>query len=89
MKVRILTVSDLHQVKNLFAALRDAVEWHKPDVVGFVGDVLHAEGFDAGTMLTVTECAHAICSLPAEHLVFVRGNHEATTGRILLVNGRA
>lgn len=44
--------------------------------MAFAGDVLHAEGFNAGTMLTVVECAHAICFLPVEHLVFVRGNYE-------------
>jgi len=56
--------------------LSRAVAAHKPDVVAVIGDALEAIELDAVIQLSVVECAAQLAALPAEHLIFVRGNHE-------------
>ncbi len=73
--VRVLTVSDLHQLHELYAQLRRVVESHRPDVVAVVGDFLEAVVQDDGC-LSVKTAATQLASLPVQHLVFARGNHE-------------
>jgi len=73
--VTVLTATDLHQSRQLYADLRKAVAGHQPDIVAIVGDCLHA-GEDMDGRHTAAEFASILASLPCEHLVFVRGNHE-------------
>jgi hypothetical protein len=40
--VTVLTATDLHQNRQLYADLRKAVVEHQPDIVAIVGDCLHA-----------------------------------------------
>ena len=75
MEVTVLTVADLHQSRQLFATLSQAVDDHQPDVVALVGDCLHI-GEDMENRLSVKECAAALSSLHCKDVVFVRGNHE-------------
>ena len=75
LKISVLTVSDLHQSAGLYAELSQAVARHQPDMVGVLGDCLHA-GEDIDDRLSVAECAKQLSSLPAKEIVFVRGNHE-------------
>jgi hypothetical protein len=42
--VTVLTAADLHQSRQLYQDLRDAVEKHRPEVVALVGDFLHVGG---------------------------------------------
>lgn len=73
--VRLLTVADLHQRKNLYSELQQAIAEHKPDAVALLGDYLH--GFDLETdMMPVEACASAISALKVPQVVAVRGNHE-------------
>lgn len=74
--MRVLTVTDLHQSRLLYDQLRIAVSEHKPDVVAFVGDFLDCCEPAGDPRLTPQQCARALSSLPTEHLIFVRGNHE-------------
>ena len=74
--IKLLTISDLHQVKALFGQLADAIVLHQPDVVVCVGDVLDALEYSAERQFTTAECATLLARLPVKHLVFVRGNHE-------------
>ena len=69
-----LTVADLHQSRNLYDELVQAVALHKPNVVAVLGDCLHA-GEDFKDRLTVQQCAATLNAQPAE-VIFVRGNHE-------------
>lgn len=73
-KIRVLTVTDLHQRRPLYEQLREAVAEHKPDIVACVGDFLDL-GEAAGQSLSVPETVSILSGLPCE-LVFVRGNHE-------------
>ena len=73
--VTVLTATDLHQSRQLYADLRKAVAGHQPDIVAIVGDCLHA-GEDMDGRLTLAESAAILASLPCNHVVFVRGNHE-------------
>ena len=75
MPVKILTVTDLHQVRSLYEQLAQAVESHVPDVVALVGDFLDA-GDTQPNQLKTAECAAFLAGLPCKDLVFVRGNHE-------------
>ena len=61
--IRILTVTDLHQVRVLYGGLEKAVERHHPQIVAMVGDAIDANNDEA--------------TLPCDEVVFVRGNHEA------------
>ena len=71
----LLTVADLHRSKALFNELKQAVALHRPTIVAFVGDFLHA-GDDNKGRLTVAECAQNIAALDCSDVIFVRGNHE-------------
>ena len=73
-EVTVLTVSDLHQSRILYEELVRAIAKHKPDVVAFIGDFLHA-GDDFEDRLSVEECAAILSALPPT-VVFTRGNHE-------------
>lgn len=73
--VRVLTVSDLHQLPQLYAQLRQAVESHRPDVVAIVGDALEAIVREEDC-LSVKDAALQLASLPVTHLVFTPGHHE-------------
>jgi len=74
--IRVLCATDLHQSPLHYEALRQAVAEHKPAVVALVGDFLHALNVADGELLPVAECAQLVAGLPAEHVLFVRGNHE-------------
>src|SRR5438105_15759288 len=74
--IRILTVTDLHQVRVLYDGLDKAVERHKPHIVAIVGDAIDAND-DQYCDLPKPECARKLASLRCEEVVFVRGNHEA------------
>jgi len=74
-KTTLLTVTDLHRREVLLRALHEAVEHHHPTLVALVGDFLH--GFDDNQgRVSVEDCARLISKLPAEEIIFVRGNHE-------------
>jgi Icc-related predicted phosphoesterase len=73
--IRVLTVSDLHQVQVLYQHLEKAVERHKPQVVAIVGDAIDA-GNDRHHGLSKPECARRLAGLRCDEVVFVRGNHE-------------
>lgn len=75
-RIRGLTVSDLHQSQVHYEALARAVNQHQPDVVALVGDVLNVVGSFGRTELSTKNCAQMLAQLPVEHLIFVRGNHE-------------
>jgi Icc-related predicted phosphoesterase len=72
--IRVLTVTDLHQIGWMYIALEAAVAEHKPDVLVLVGDFLHG-GIPKSCHYTARECASRLAGLPCE-VVFVRGNHE-------------
>lgn len=74
--MKVLTVTDIHQSAAHYGSLREAVTQHRPEVVACVGDFL---GLDRGlgSPLSPKECAAQLSALDVEHLVFVRGNHEA------------
>lgn len=74
-RVRVLTVTDLHQSLRLYGQLAEAVRVHRPDVVAFLGDFLDVPARGTG-LLTVEECAVAIAGLDVPEVVLVRGNHE-------------
>jgi Icc-related predicted phosphoesterase len=74
--VRVLTAADMHQSRLHYRSLVQAVAEHRPDVVAIVGDALYALGQPGKYQFSVEECAKILSELPAEHLVFVRGNHE-------------
>ena len=74
--LRVLCATDLHQSPLHYQALRHAVVEHKPAVVALVGDFLHGFESAASELLPVAECAELLAGLPAEHVLFVRGNHE-------------
>ena len=73
--IKILTVTDLHRVRVLYAQLANAVASHRPDIVVLVGDFLDAGG-DHPDQFTTAECAGFLSRLPCQEVVFVRGNHE-------------
>ena len=79
--MRLLTVTDLHLVTQLYEQLADAVVTHRPDVVAFVGDFLDCCGFTGEPQLTTTQAAKAAAALIVPEIVFVRGNHEETNWR--------
>src|SRR5437667_7039181 len=74
--IRILTVTDLHQVGVLYHGLEKAGQRHKPHVVAVVGDAIDASD-DRYCDLSKADCAGKLASLPCDEVVFVRGNHEA------------
>lgn len=74
-RLRVLTVTDIHRHAAHYAELAEAVNRHRPHVVAFVGDFLHGWNDNAGR-LSPEECAVAIGRLPCRDVVFVRGNHE-------------
>jgi len=65
----------MHCREDLYSDLALAVNLHRPDMVAFVGDLLHAFDDNEGR-LTTAECAKRIASLDCKEVVFVRGNHE-------------
>lgn len=73
--IKVLTVTDLHQVRSLYELLGKSVASHQPDIVALVGDVLDGLGGHAGQLGTA-ECAAFLGRLPCKEVVFVRGNHE-------------
>ena len=76
MIVTVLGVADLHQRRQLFDQLADAVTLHKPDVLCCIGDFLDAmEPSTAPGMLTPEQCADRLSSLVCD-VVLSRGNHE-------------
>lgn len=75
-QIRMLTVADIHQSQLHYCALVQAAKEHKPDVVAIVGDALYALGEPDKFQFSTHECAKILAELPAEHLLFVRGNHE-------------
>ena len=74
--IRVLCATDLHQSVIQYQALHQAVLEQKPNVVALVGDFLHFWNPPVWELLPVAECAEKLAELPAEHLLFVRGNHE-------------
>lgn len=75
MRVKLLTVADLHQSPRLYRELLTAVRFHRPDIVALLGDFLNVDE-DAACRLTPTECAQWLNLIPSE-VVFIPGNHEA------------
>ena len=75
-KVRVLTVTDLHQRQVLLSELARAVALHQPDLVAIVGDVLEAVPPLAMEQVSAPECAAQLAALSVPHLLFIRGNHE-------------
>jgi Icc-related predicted phosphoesterase len=73
--MKVLTVSDLHCSRKLYARLDQAVRLHAPDVVAVLGDFLDATDATEGK-LTVEECANVMARLRCSEVVFIRGNHE-------------
>lgn len=73
--VKILTATDLHQVKVQYEGLAAAVKTHHPDVLALVGDFLDVTGGEEDRF-TVEECAGFLSKLPCRDILFVRGNHE-------------
>jgi Icc-related predicted phosphoesterase len=76
-KMRVLTVSDLHQRRVHYDQLAAAVALHKPDVLGLVGDFLDGQ-FPEPRGVKIISDADAALMLAAQpcECVFVRGNHE-------------
>jgi len=74
-KLRLLTVTDLHCVASLYDELNAAVEKHKPDIVALVGDFLDVLG-SPHKQLSPAECARVLAALPCSEVIFTRGNHE-------------
>ena len=74
-KITVLTVTDLHRRSVLLQELHAAVVRHRPSIVALVGDFLHAFDDNKGRV-SVEDCAGLISKLPAEEIIFVRGNHE-------------
>ena len=72
--IRVLTATDLHQIKWLYQALERAVTEHQPDVLALVGDFLHS-GDLSSKLYSPAECSDRLAALPCE-VVFIRGNHE-------------
>jgi Icc-related predicted phosphoesterase len=75
--VRLLTVSDLHQRRDLYALLASAVQEHRPDIVAIIGDFLDVPG-TGGDQIPVPACARALADLETPEIVLVRGNHETS-----------
>ena len=67
----------MHQSRLHYQSLVQAVKDHRPNVVAVVGDALEAFSRSGRRRLSVEECAGILAALPVEHIVFVRGNHEA------------
>jgi Icc-related predicted phosphoesterase len=74
-KVKIITVADIHASQKHYEYLAKAVATHRPDVVALVGDFLDATGKTDGK-LTVEDCARALGDMPCAETIFVRGTHE-------------
>ena len=73
-KIKILTVTDLHQNEDLYESLAKAVKEHQPDVLAFVGDFL-----DAGRgkkSFSIDDVIRAIGQMKVKKVIFIRGNHE-------------
>ena len=75
-QLRVLTVTDVHQSVARIAQLSGAIAEHHPDVVAFVGDFLNISCPITG-QFTAAQTARALANLAVEHILFVRGNHEA------------
>ncbi len=75
-KVKVLTVADLHQNRRLYDLLAEAVGTRRPDMVALVGDFLDASDRMEGK-LSAKECCRALSQLDCANIIFVRGNHEA------------
>ncbi len=73
--IKVLTVTDLHQVRTLYEQLGKAVDTHRPDIVALVGDFLDL-GRSGSDQLRISECAEFLSRLPCQEVVFTRGNHE-------------
>lgn len=73
--VRLLTVTDLHQSRLLYAQLAEAVGLHRPDAVALVGDFLDCGNIDPDR-LDLRACAEAIAALEVPEIILTRGNHE-------------
>lgn len=71
---KVLTATDLHQVKAKYESLAAAVKAHQPDVLALVGDFLDMVGVE--DRFTVEECAGFLTKLPCRDILFIRGNHE-------------
>jgi Icc-related predicted phosphoesterase len=73
--VKVLTATDLHQVKAKYEGLAAAVKKHHPDVLALVGDFLNMIG-GVEDRFTLEECADFLSRLPCRNILFVRDNHE-------------
>jgi len=78
MKLRLLTATDLHQSRQRFDSLKNAIDQHRPDALALVGDVIDAFPLNRKRQLATAETAKFISRLPVEHIIFIRGNHEDT-----------
>src|SRR5436190_2145599 len=76
MRLRVLTVADLHQSRRHFQWLGEEVKSKRPDLVAFVGDVLSDSAASGGDQVGTEEAAHLLSGLSCPQLVFIRGNHE-------------
>jgi Icc-related predicted phosphoesterase len=74
-QVKILAVTDLHQLERLYQLLGDAITFQRPDVLALVGDFLDCLG-SVEPYLSAEQCANFIAGLEVPQIVFVRGNHE-------------
>ena len=80
--ITLLTVTDLHSQRGLYADLAKAVEDHRPDAIALVGDFLDMfQGPVPPDLLDPASCARALARLPCPEMVFVRGNHEGPNWR--------
>ena len=77
MTIKLLTVSDLHQSRQLYDQLEQAVRQHQPDLVGIVGDGIDMAD-DEQFELKKIDCGRRLSRLPCHDVIFVRGNHEAS-----------
>jgi Icc-related predicted phosphoesterase len=77
MRLRVLTVADLHQSRRHFRRLCAEVQVQRPDIVALVGDVLGVDSCACqDDRVRPEEAAQLLSALRGPQLVFVRGNHE-------------
>ena len=74
-RVRVLTISDMHQLRSLYDQIARAVDDHRPDVLCLIGDFLEALRCGPEHM-SCSEAATRLAALSVEHIMVVRGNHE-------------
>jgi hypothetical protein len=72
-KVKIITVADIHRAKKFHALLAKAVTTYRPGVVALSGDFLDASGETRGRLLD-EDCAGSLIRIPLRHSKLVGEN---------------